>query len=118
MLFLIKLKQYIMKTKLLAFSLFFSLFFIACKKDSNTTVVDTGTIRYNNASSGGNRYEIFLDGASLGLLSSGIYYDETDVPVGSHIVKAVQYEGFILSPTIKETTVDVFKGTTIQFDFP
>jgi len=54
----------------------------------------------------------------LGLLSSVDYYDETDVPVGSHIVKAVQYEGFILSPTIKETTVDVFKGTTIQFDFP
>ena len=90
-----------------------ALLFSACKKD--TVVVQTGTIRYNNSSS--NRYEIFLDGASLGLLPTG-YWDKTSVPVGSHIVKAIQYEGYVLYPTTVENTINLSAGSTLQFDFP
>lgn len=95
---------------------FTALLFSSCKKDSETAIVQTGTIRYNNNSS--NRYEVFLDGASYGLLNGGYYWDKTSVPVGSHIVKAVQYEGYLLYPTIVENTVNLSVGSTLQFDFP
>jgi len=105
-----------MKKNLFAFLLLVGVVLTSCTKD--TVVVETGTIRYNNNSTGGNRYELFLDGGSLGLLDANSFYDETNIPVGSHIVKAVQYEGYILAPTIVENTVVVTKGVTLQFDFP
>jgi hypothetical protein len=105
-----------MKKNLFALLLLVGVVFSSCKKD--TVVIDTGTVRYNNNSTGGNRYELFLDGGSLGLLDANSFYDETNIPVGSHIVKAVQYEGYILTPTIVENTVVVTKGVTLQFDFP
>jgi hypothetical protein len=106
-----------MKKNLFALLLLVGVVFASCKKDT-PTVIETGTIRYNNNSTGGNRYELFLDGGSLGLLDADSFYDETDIPVGSHIVKAVQFEGYILAPTIVENTVVVTNGVTLQFDFP
>jgi hypothetical protein len=89
---------------------------LGCKKD--TAVVDTGIVRYSNASPGGYRYEIFLDGGSLGLLNANSYYDKPSIPVGSHIVKSVQYEGYALTPTVVEKTISVTKGVTLEFNFP
>lgn len=89
---------------------------LSCKKD--TAVVDTGNIRYTNLSNGGNRYEIFLDGQSLGLINAGYSVDKASIPAGSHIVKASQYEGYILYPTVVEKTVNITKGITLQFQFP
>lgn len=113
-----------MKKNMLFLMLFVgSAILFSCSKDSpastpNTVVVQTGTIRYTNNSSGGNRYEIFLDGASLGLLSSGYYYDKDSIPVGSHIIRALQYEGYLFTPTDITNTVTVTTGSTVNFDFP
>jgi hypothetical protein len=88
----------------------------SCSK--NTAVVQTGTIRYTNTSSGGYRYEMFLDGTSLGLLSANKFFDKLSVPVGSHIVKGKQYEGYVLYPTVVEKTVNISNGITLEFSFP
>lgn len=90
----------------------------SCTKENNTTVVNTGIIRYTNQSPNANRYEIYLDGTKIALQNSQTYYDKKEVPTGSHIVKAIQYEGFALYPTIVEKTVIVNKGITIEFQFP
>ena len=110
----VSVKTYFMKSKLLLFG-FFSIILFSCSKD--TAIVDTGSIRYTNMSPGGNRYEIFLDGKSLGLISANTYYDKKDVPVGSHIVKSVQHEGYLLYPTVDEKTISVDKGITLQYTF-
>ena len=99
-----------------------TLFVSSCSKSSDPTpttaaVVDIGTIRYSNNSSK-STYTVYLDGTSLGTLANGYYYDKTNVPTGSHIVKAVQYDGYALYPTTVEKTIIVSKGATIQFDFP
>ena len=101
--------------------LLFALVFVACKKDDITpsvAVVPTGAIRYINNSSGNNRYELYLDGGYKGLLPAGYYRDFTGVPAGSHIVKARQYEGYLLVPTVVEKTINVSQGSTIEFSFP
>ena len=100
------------------FLLLFMLVIAGCGKDNNQTTVDTGTIRYKNTSSGGYRYYAILDGANLTLVPAGTYYDKTNVPIGSHIVKALQFEGYILYPTTKESTMNVTKGITLEFSFP
>jgi hypothetical protein len=101
--------------------LLFIVGFIGCKKDDTTpsvAVVPTGAIRYINNSNGNNRYELYLDGGYKGLLAAGYYWDCTSVPAGSHIVKARQFEGYLLVPTVVEKTINVSQGSTIEFSFP
>ena len=95
--------------------------FIGCKKDDvvpSVAVVPTGTIRYINNSNGNNRYELYLDGGYKGLLASGYYLDLSSVTAGSHIVKARQYEGYLLVPTVVEKTITVYQGSITEFRFP
>jgi hypothetical protein len=103
-----------MKGKLLLAGLIAVIFILSCKKDN----ADTGAIRYSNFSTAGHRYQIFLDGKSLGLLDAGHYYDKSPVTVGSHTVKATQYEGIVVTPIIIERTMTVAKDDTSQFQFP
>ena len=101
--------------------LLFIVGFVGCKKDDivpSVAVVPTGTIRYVNNSSGNNRYELYLDGGYKGLLASGYYWDCKSVPAGNHIVKARQFEGYLLVPTVVEKAIIVNQSSTIEFSFP
>ena len=106
--------------RLLTFVVLSTLIFSGCSKSNDTPTAATGTIRYTNTSPGGNSYEIFLDGTSLGLLSANKYYEKTGIYMGPHTVKAVQHEGYVLTPTIVTATVSISASvpTSTEFIFP
>lgn len=98
---------------------------LACNKEDmptppggggGTTHKAAGAIRYTNTSA--NRYIIYLDGSSLGLVNGKSYYIKSDVPVGSHTVEALQYEGYIAYPTHTSGTANVYDGGEVEFVFP
>jgi hypothetical protein len=105
-----------MKKIIIVILAFSTIIIASCTKD--TKVTSTGTVRYTNNSNGGNRYEVFLDGASLGLLNADTFLDKNAIPIGSHIVRAKQNDGVILIPIQVEKTVTVSKGLITEFIFP
>jgi hypothetical protein len=105
-----------MKNLLIVLGLFTTICMASCSK--KITVVDTGGVRYVNTSSAGNRYEMFLDGTSLGLINANDIFDKTNITVGSHVVKAVQSDGVIIIPITVTKTVTVAKGVNVEFTFP
>jgi hypothetical protein len=105
-----------MKNVIITCGILITICFLSCAK--KVKVVDTGGIRYVNTSNAGNRYEMFLDGTSLGLINANTVFEKANIEIGSHAVKAVQIDGVILVPITISRTVTVSKGLNIEFSFP
>jgi len=100
--------------KMLLIAAIWMMIFTGCTKEDNADC-SMGKLRYTNTSN--NRYTIYLDGASKGNLS-GNKFIEYDVTKGSHSIKAVQFEGYVLYPTIRETNVTIQGCDNKEFIFP
>jgi hypothetical protein len=105
-----------MKNLIMALGLITAVTFGSCSK--KLVVVDTGTVKFINTSAAGNRYEMFLDGASLGLINANSFFEKGSVSVGSHAVKAVQIDGVIITPITVSKNVSITKSATLEFSFP
>ena len=73
------------------------------------------TVRFTNNSS--NPYNLFIDGVFQKEISGNTFF-ELDLLEGQHTASVEQVSGFILFPTIKETTLNVFGCQEIGWVFP
>lgn len=112
-----------MKTKIIISALFLSTILFSCKKDdvqpnngNGTTQPTTGSLYFKNNQS--DPYTIYLDGNNIGILqpntTSGAYTVTTNI---SHDVKAVQYSGYIFTPTEYTGTATVNPGGSVTWTF-
>ena len=83
----------------------------SCKKEK----CDKGTVRMSNNSN--ELYNVYIDGTFKESLN-GKTFKEYDLPEGTHQVKAVQQDGYLFFPTVKETTVNVYGCEETEFIFP
>ena len=91
-----------------------SVMFFSCSKDSIDNCL-TGTVRFTNTSS--NPYDLWVDGTYQFRLS-GNTFRELDLTEGQHNAQVEQVSGYILYPTIKETTLSVFGCQEREWIFP
>lgn len=119
-----------MKTKILlsAFALMFLLG--ACKKENpvpnngngngsgggGTPAVTTGTLYFKNTQS--DPYTIYLDNVNQGVLAAGATSSGYTVTSGiSHAIKAEQYSGWIIYPTVYTGTATLNPGGSVTWEF-
>lgn len=117
-----------MKTKILlsAFALTFLLG--ACKKEnsgpnngsgsgsSGAPAVTTGTLYFKNTQS--DPYTIYLDNVNQGVLAAGATSSAYTVTSGiSHAIKAEQYSGWIIYPTVYTGTATLNPGGSVTWEF-
>lgn len=94
---------------------------VSCKKETTypggggTTAPTTGKIQFINNSS--NPYELYIDGASQGVLAGSKYVYFT-VKFGTHTCRVLQQSGYVLYPTDKSYTADVYNGHDAVVSFP
>jgi hypothetical protein len=105
-----------MKNLIIALGLIAAITIGSCSK--KLVVVDTGTVKYINTSGAGNRYEMFLDGTSLGLINANSFFEKGNVTAGAHVVKATQIDGVIITPITVTKNVSITKAATLEFSFP
>lgn len=94
---------------------------IGCKKESNKPntppAVTTGSLYVLNNEL--DPYNIYIDGKYMGILSPNkVSTNATIVTSGiGHGMKAVQYSGYIISPSVYTGSVTVNAGGTITWSF-
>lgn len=64
---------------------------------------DIGYVTITNTSD--NPYDVYLDGGFVFRLSGNTFTDSYELNAGSHVLKAEQVSGYVIYPTIRETTV-------------
>lgn len=101
--------------------------FTACKKEhpqpnngsssgTSTQNPTTGTLYFKNTQT--DPYTITLDGTNVGTLSAGTTSQGFIVTSGiGHSVKATQYSGYVLYPTIFTGTATLNPGGSITWSF-
>lgn len=111
-----------MKTKIILSILLFTSILFSCKKENiqpnngNGSASTTGTLYLKNTKT--DPYTIFLDGNNIGVLQSGITSSGYTVTSGiTHTVKAEQYSGYILYPTVFNGTATVNPGGSVTWEF-
>ncbi len=100
-----------------------SMILFGCKKENNapgngnaSSQATTGTLYFKNTQS--DPYTIYLDGNNIGVLQSGNTTSGTTVTSGiSHAVKAVQYSGYIFTPTEYTGTATLNPGGSVTWEF-
>ncbi len=73
------------------------------------------TVRFTNTSD--HPYNLFIDGAFQKEITGNSFF-ELDLLEGEHSARAEQVSGFILFPTVKETTLNVFGCQEVGWVFP
>lgn len=113
-----------MKTRIIIPFLFLiSMLLFSCKKENNapgngsgSSTPTTGTLYFKNTQV--YPYTIYLDGTNIGVLQAGTTSSAYTVTSGiSHAVKAVQYSGYIFTPTTFTGTATLNPGGTVTWSF-
>lgn len=113
-----------MKTRIILPILFLaSMLLFSCKKENNvpgngsgSSAPTTGILYFKNTQS--DPYTIYLDGTNIGILQSGSITTGYTVSSGiSHAVKAIQYSGYIFTPTEYTGTATLNPGGIITWSF-
>lgn len=113
-----------MKTRIIIPIIFLaSMLLFGCKKENNapgngngSSQATTGTLYFKNTQS--DPYTIYLDGNNIGVLQSGNTSSGYTVSSGiSHAVKAIQYSGYIFTPTEYTGTATLNPGGSITWSF-
>jgi len=87
------------------------LFSTSCLQDE----CSEGTVKFTNNST--NPYNLLINGEFKEELPGGSFY-EIELPEGQHNARAEQVSGFLLFPTVKEKTLNVFGCQETQWVFP
>lgn len=103
------------KTLFVTGLLLLSLSILSCNDDIGTDPCLTGTVRFTNTSN--NPYNLSIDGVFKFQLN-GNSFRELDLSEGQHQAKVEQVSGYILFPTVKETTLNVFGCQETEWVFP
>ena len=97
--------------------------FSSCKKDESTDP-DSGLPTYESiygnvrfTCTSDNPYLLYIDG-SFKTTVNGQSFVEYDLVSGEHVVKAEQKSGYVLYPTVRQTTLNVKAGKSIEWMFP
>ena len=111
-----------MKTRIIIPMLFLaSMLIFGCKKENNapgngSSQSTSGTLYFKNTQT--DPYTIYLDGNNLGVLQPGNTSSGYTVSSGiSHAVKAVQYSGYIFTPTEYTGTATLNPGGSVTWQF-
>lgn len=111
-----------MKTKIILNIFLCTCILFSCKKENiqpnngNGSSSTTGTLYFKNNQS--DPYIIYLDNSNIGLLQSGNTSSGYTVTSGiSHTVKAEQYSGYLLYPTVFNGTATLNPGGSVTWDF-
>lgn len=88
--------------------------FLSCSKDDIDTCL-TGTIRFTNTSS--NPYDLWVDG-NYQFRLSGNTFREIDLTEGQHSANVEQVSGYLIYPTTRETTLNVYGCQEREWVFP
>lgn len=98
----------------LSFLLLFTsfLFSTACEKENDCL---NGTVRFTSQSN--NPYNLYINDI-LERRIPGNTFIELNLPEGRHRAKVEQVSGYLLVPTIRETTLNVFGCQDSQWIFP
>lgn len=86
--------------------------FCSCSKEDDCL---SGTVRFSNTSD--NPYNLFIDGTFQQEIPGNTFI-ELDLLEGQHSATAEQVSGYLLFPTIRETTLNVFGCQEIGWVFP
>jgi len=87
----------------------------SCSKEELPPLCDEGTLRLTNISS--NPYMYYLNGAYQATLK-GNTFQEFEILEGKHTIRLVQESGYLLFPSIKESSVSVFGCKESELVFP
>jgi hypothetical protein len=104
------------------YSVFLILFLliVSCAKENNQPsceVYKTGTITISNSSS--NPYKIYIDGVFQIQLSGGSISQELEINEGNgRELYAVQVSGYLFYPTEKQTTLNVVRCSSYNWQIP
>lgn len=103
--------------KVLLLSLLSVTLIYSCKKDGQAgkPASNEGTIRFTNTSS--NPYTIYINGGQVGTVT-GKKFREYNKEAGNYILKAVQESGYVIYPTVRETSFYLSAGQEKEFVFP
>lgn len=113
-----------MKTRIIIPIIFLaSILLFGCKKEKNSpnngngsSTPTTGLLYFKNTQS--DPYTIYLDGINMGVLQAGTTSSAYTVTSGiSHAVKAIQYSGYVFSPTEYTGTATINPGGTVTWTF-
>lgn len=112
-----------MKSKIIIPILFLAMLLFACKKENTqpnngngTSTPTTGTLYFKNTQS--DPYTMYLDGTNIGVLQPGNTSSGYTVSSGiSHAVKAEQFSGYILYPTVYTGTATLNPGGSVTWEF-
>lgn len=109
-----------MKNRIIIPILFFLLIMASCKKENpqptQPAAPASGTIYFKNTQS--DPYIIYLDGSNMGILTPGNTSSAYSVtPNIGHTVKAEQYSGFVLYPTIFTDALTLNPGAAVTWAF-
>jgi hypothetical protein len=89
-----------------------ALAFIGCEKEPSCT---TGTVRFTSTSI--NPYSLYIDGDYQRQIPGNTFV-EYELTEGTHQVKVEQVSGYLVFPTIKEGTLNVFGCKESEWIFP
>lgn len=112
-----------MKTRIIIPIILLALMLLfGCKKENiqpnngNGSAPTTGTLYFKNNQS--DPYIIYLDNSNIGVLQSGNTSSGYTVTSGiSHAVKAEQYSGYLLYPTVFNGTATLNPGGSVTWEF-
>ena len=103
-----------MKKVLILIALFTATIITSCEKKT-TSGTEIGTVRFTCTSQ--HPYKLWIDGTYETTLD-GNSFIEIDLLEGSHTANVEQASGYVLYPTKRNTTLNVFGGQEIEWVFP
>jgi len=102
-----------------AFYTFFIVLSSCTKEEAEKLECETENIGYVTMTcTSDNPYNIYIDGVYAFQIAGNSFRDRHELSVGTHTLKAEQESGYLLYPTVRETTLTIGQCEKRSWVFP